>query len=211
VPLWVKSLGGFAVVKNPYSNAGQGVWTITTEEELDDFMKLDYKYDQFIVQSLIGNSKWSSITTSGQFYHVGTVPDKSKKIYVADLRMMVHYDYTIGAFRPLALYARRAEKPLDDNPPSGKESWKMLGTNLSYKDKNGNWQTDTKRLIVVAQNSFNKLGLGVDDLINAYMQAVFATVAVDKLAQRMMSNGNFDTEIFMSLCKDKALFDEILM
>ena len=43
------------------------------------------------------------------------------------------------------------------------------------------------------------------------MQAVFATVAVDKLAQRMMSNGNFDTEIFMSLCKDKALFDEILM
>jgi hypothetical protein len=71
--------------------------------------------------------------------------------------------------------------------------------------------TDTKRLIVVAQNSFNKLGLGVDDLINAYMQAVFATVAVDKLAKRMMSNGTFDVEIFSSLCKDKALFDEILM
>jgi len=43
------------------------------------------------------------------------------------------------------------------------------------------------------------------------MQAVFATIAVDKLAKRMMSNGDFDVEIFSSLCKDKALFDEILM
>ena len=24
IPLWVQSMGGFAVVKNPYSNAGQG-------------------------------------------------------------------------------------------------------------------------------------------------------------------------------------------
>ena len=35
VPLWVKKMGGHAVVKVPYSNAGQGVYTIVTEEELD--------------------------------------------------------------------------------------------------------------------------------------------------------------------------------
>lgn len=66
------SFGGYAVVKNPYSNGGQGVWTITSPQELEEFMKTEDRYDQFIVQSLIGNSKWSSHTHQGQLYHVGT-------------------------------------------------------------------------------------------------------------------------------------------
>ena len=61
------------------------------------------------------------------------------------------------------------------------------------------WLTDEKRLIVVAQNSLNKLGLGVDDLINAYVQAVLATVAIDKLANRFVSGGKFHKDIFSSL------------
>ena len=32
VPLWVKKMGGHAVVKNPYSNAGQGVYTIMNQK-----------------------------------------------------------------------------------------------------------------------------------------------------------------------------------
>jgi hypothetical protein len=210
VPLWVEALGGYAAVKNPYSNAGQGVWTITTEQELKDFMKLPYAYDQYIVQSLIGNSNWSSVTHRGKFYHVGTVPDKQKRIYVADIRMMIHYNYQIGGFAPVALYARRAEKPLENKAP-GSNSWEVLGTNLSIKTKDGGWLTDEKRLIVVAQNSFNKLGLGVDDLINAYVQAVLATVAIDKLAKRFVSDGKFHKEIFSSLNKDKTYVDEILI
>ena len=60
IPLWVQKFGGKAVIKNPYSNAGQGVFTITNQKELDDFMATDYAYDQFIVQSLIGHYDWSS-------------------------------------------------------------------------------------------------------------------------------------------------------
>lgn len=37
LPLWVKRLGGFAVIKIPYSNAGQGVYTITSPEEFAEF------------------------------------------------------------------------------------------------------------------------------------------------------------------------------
>lgn len=48
-------MGGDAVVLVPYSNAGQGVYTITSEDELDGFMQLQHNYDHFIVQSLIGN------------------------------------------------------------------------------------------------------------------------------------------------------------
>jgi hypothetical protein len=64
---------GHAVVKVPYSNAGQGVYTITNKEELTKFMDTNHFYDKFIVQSLVGNASWSSITKSGKFYHVGTV------------------------------------------------------------------------------------------------------------------------------------------
>lgn len=62
VPLYVKYFGGHAVVKVPYGNAGQGVYTILSKEELDAFMAEEHHYDRFIVQSLIGSSKWGSIT-----------------------------------------------------------------------------------------------------------------------------------------------------
>ena len=48
VPLWVKKMGGHAVVKVPYSNAGQGVYTIVTPEELDQ------RRDAFFAESSEG-------------------------------------------------------------------------------------------------------------------------------------------------------------
>lgn len=88
-------------------------------------------YEQYIVQSLIGNYSWSSVTRHGQFFHVGTVrsilltskncylhkyptqiPDKNKNIYCADIRLMIHYNFTDKSYRPLAIYSRRARKPL---------------------------------------------------------------------------------------------------
>src|SRR5690606_16566093 len=48
VPLALQALGGRGVVKIPYSNAGQGVFTITSKKELHDFMAMDFGYDQFI-------------------------------------------------------------------------------------------------------------------------------------------------------------------
>lgn len=42
IPLWVESFGGQAVIKVPYSNAGQGVYTILGQKELDDFMAVGF-------------------------------------------------------------------------------------------------------------------------------------------------------------------------
>lgn len=216
VPLYVKSFGGFAVIKNPYSNAGQGVWTITSEKELEDFMaqaEAEQQYDQFIVQSLIGNSKWSSSHhASGlQYFHVGSVPDKKREIFVADLRMMIHYNCERKGFAPLALYARRAKNPLADDP-AGKNSWDMLGTNLSVKTGQNSWDTETKRLIIMDRREFNRLGLGLDDLIDGYIQTVMATVAIDKIARRLSSEpGKMDMELFASLNNDQSLIQEIML
>ena len=168
VPEWVKRLGGQAVIKVPYSNAGQGVYTIVNEAELNDFMNRDYEYSRFIVQSLIGNYRWSSKTESGKFFHLGTIPNAKGETYVFDLRMMVCS--TPQGFRPICVYSRRAQKPLADNINNGDDSWDMLGTNLSFKEKNGDWSTDTKRLILMDRRDFNHLGMGLDDLIEAFQR-----------------------------------------
>lgn len=214
IPLWVKSFGGHAVVKIPYSNAGQGVYTITSRQELDDFMNgPESEYDQYIVQSLIGNYQWSSKTRHGQLFHVGTVPDASGNIYVCDLRMMIHYDYKVQGFRPLAIYGRRAAKPLTNSLQPGQNSWDMLGTNLSIKKEKNSWDTETSRLILMDRREFNRLGIGVDDLIDGFIQTLLATVAIDKLASKLMNGveNEFNLQLFKSLNKDQSFIDEIKM
>lgn len=208
IPLWVRRFGGHAVVKIPYSNAGQGVFTITSQDELDAFLAIEHRYDQFIVQSLIGNMRWSSRTGTGRLYHVGTVPDAQRRIYVADLRVMISSGP--DGFRPLALYARRARAPLTDQLDGAATSWDMLGTNLSVRRDDGTWDTETNRLVLVDRRDFNQLGLGLDDLIEAYVQTLLAAVAIDRMAQDLRSSrGAFRMKLFRSLDDDPRLLSEI--
>ncbi len=208
IPLWVQKLGGHAVVKIPYSNAGQGVFTITNGHELDNFMKMDFDYNRFIVQSLIGNFNWSSRSSKGKFYQVGTIPNQKGETYVADLRLMV--SSTENGIRPLCVYGRRAAQPLVDVLTAGIDSWDMLGTNLSIKLGENEWSTDTNRLVLMDRRDFNKLGLGLDDLVEAYIQTVLSTIAIDKMCQNLFnSKGRFRHKLFKSLNNDSALLSEI--
>ncbi|MCB9546278.1 MAG: hypothetical protein H6706_10545 [Myxococcales bacterium] len=210
VPLWVESMGGLAVVKVPYSNAGQGVYTLTNPAELDDFMALEHRYDRFIVQGLIGNAGWSSTTPHGRFYHVGTVPNRHGQIYVSDVRMMVCA--SPDGFRPLAIYARRAHDPLIETLDAGKRSWDMLGTNLSFRRPDGSWDTETSRLMLMDNRDFNRLGLGLDELIEAYVQTVMSVVAIDRMAEQLFnSRGRFRMRLFKSLNDDPRLLSEIML
>lgn len=210
IPIWVRKMGGHAVIKVPYSNAGQGVYTIVTASELADFMEMEFDYDLFIVQSLIGNSNWSSTTSAGKLYHVGTIPDSKNQTFVADIRMMV--SSTAKGIRPLCTYARRAEKPLVDNITSGTDSWSMLGTNLSIMRDDGTWDSDTNRLVLMDRRDFNKLGVGLDDLIEAYIQTVLSMVAIDKMAKTLVNKqGRFRMKLFKSLNDDQSLLNEILV
>lgn len=208
VPLWVSRMGGVAVVKNPYSNAGVGVYTITSERELQAFMATQHRYDRFIVQALIGNSAWSSRTRTGHLYHVGTVPTPRGEIYVADLRFMVGADP--DGFYPVALYARRAREPLASKLDGVLDSWAMLGTNLSVRSDSG-WTTEPERLLLMDSRDFNQLGLGLDDLIEAYLQTVLAVTAIDRMAAQLLTKrGRFRHRFFRSINPDPALADEIL-
>jgi len=207
IPLWVQRFGGHAVVKVPYANAGQGVFTITSDAELAAFMETDIGYDTYIVQSLIGNYEWSSISAKGRFFHVGTIPNKRSDIFVADVRMMICTSAT--GFRPLAIYGRRAAEPLRPSL-DGRPSWDMLGTNLSKKREDGGWETDDQRLMLMDRKDFNALGLGLDDLIEGFIQTVLSVVAIDRLAQSLVSQkGRLKRRLFRSLNDDPALLGEM--
>ncbi len=208
VPLWVQRFGGHAVVKIPYSNAGQGVYTIVNERELERFMEMDHPYDRYVVQSLIGNYVWSSVERAGRFYHVGTIPDRRGHIYVADLRVMVCGGSE--GFRPLAVYARRSRKPLPTQLDEGESSWDVLGTNLSERQPDGSWAASTDRLLLMDRRDFNTVGIGADDLIEAYIQTVLAAIAIDKMTATLLTQkGGLRRGLFRSLDDDPALLEEI--
>jgi len=208
IPLWVQRFGGKAVVKIPYLNAGQGVFTITNASELERFMDANYPYDQFIVQSLIGHYAWSSQGPQGRFFHIGTVPNKKGNIYIADLRVMVCS--SPQGFYPCAIYARRARSPLESTLTT--DSWNVLGTNLSVKLGENQWDSETSRLMLMDRKDFNTLGLGIDDLIDAYLQTVLTIKAIDKMAQNLLNTkGQFRMKLFKSLVNDKSLVEEIMV
>lgn len=209
LPLLVDRMGGIAIVKVPYANAGQGVEPIVDEEDLERLMDQDHRYSKFLVQGLIGDKNWSSVTRDGRLYHVGTLPSRKGRIFVADLRFMV------GAgpdgFYPLALYARRAAAPLEsDLKNSEYTAWEMLGTNLSRKQDDGSFTTEPDRLMLMDSRDFNHLGIGLDDLVEAYVQTVLATTAIDRMARRLVTQKNrFRRRLFGSLVSDPALMEEL--
>ena len=208
IPFIVKRMGGQAVIKVPYSNAGQGVFTIVNEQELEEFMSENFNYDRYIVQSLIGNYNWSSEGRQGKLYHVGMIPDKKGHTYVADVRMMV--SSTSEGIRPICVYGRKAAKPLLDNIDESSDSWEMLGTNLSVKKGENEWGSDTSRLMMMDRRDFNKLGLSLDDLIEAYIQTVLSTIAIDRMCENLYnSKGKFRARLFRSLNNDKSLLEEL--
>ena len=207
IPLWINRFGGHAVIKNPYSNAGQGVYTITNDKELDDFMAMEHHYKNFIVQSLVGNYMWSTLSSEGKFYHVGTVPNKRKEIYASDLRFMIAS--TGEGYKPIAMYARKAKSPLSSSLDDSRKSWDMLGTNLSIKLNNG-WDSDVSRLKLMDRKDFNILGLSLDNLIEAYIQSVLSTIALDKMAKHLINTRRqLNKRLFSSLNPDPILLKEI--
>lgn len=148
------------------------------------------------------------MSTSGRLFHVGTIPNGKGDIYAADLRLMI--GSSPEGFFPVAIYARRARLPLSEKLEPGTDSWDMLGTNLSFKNEDGSWGTETERLLLMDSRDFNRIGIGIDDLIEAYMQTVLAVTAIDRLACKLITpKGNFGLKLFQSLNPDPKLLAEL--
>ncbi|KAI8867965.1 hypothetical protein GQ42DRAFT_105765, partial [Ramicandelaber brevisporus] len=216
VPQLVHDMGGHAVIKVPYGYSGKGVYTVTNEMELANFMAGEHHYGKFIVQSLVGGAGWSSQTSKGKFFHAGTMPDQNGDKYVYDMRMIVASDDC--GFRPTSLFARRARKPLSndlsDTTADGSSSWEILGTNISNINPiDGSRTVDNDRVVVMDMDGFDTLGLGMDDLIDGYIQTVLATIAIDQVSLQLQPAGSdsFDLDKFKEMNPDPVLIEELKM
>ena len=57
---------------------------------------------------------------------------------------------------------------------------------------------------------FNRLGLGVDDLIECYIQTILSVLAIDQMASNLVTQKlRFRRRLFRSLNPDDALLAEI--
>lgn len=203
VPDRVAEFGGQAVIKVPYSNAGQGIYIVTCDADLGRFLSLPHRYDLFIVQRLVAAAPHAS--RDADLVQVGTLPNELNERYVFDLRMMVGSGP--HGFRPIAAYARRAHVPL---APSLDDAWRQYGTNLSYHDAQGAWKTDDSRLVPLSEEEFETLGLGLDELIDAYVQTVMATIAIDRMAAELADPvAGLDLSAFSALDDDPGLIREL--
>lgn len=210
IPNSVAKLGGQAVIKIPYSNAGQGVYVIKNEKQLQDFLDEDHPYELYIVQELIGvNENAHDPKVLQRYYHIGTMPSENGCVYVSDVRMLV--SATPTGLRPIGMYSRRANQPIVDGFSEGSDQTAAFMTNLAFKNADGTWSSDIDRVIRYDCHDFHQLGLGLDDLIEAYVQAVLSTIAIDKMAQALCDeNGQFRKGIFQSLNNDSLLLSEIM-
>ena len=86
----------------------------------------------------------------------------------------------------------------------------MLGTNLSERQADGSWAASTDRLLLMDRRDFNTVGVGADDLIEAYIQTVLAAIAIDKMAVALITQkGSLRRGLFHSLDDDSVLLEEI--
>ncbi len=87
----------------------------------------------------------------------------------------------------------------------------MLGTNLSVKNADGGWDTQTERLLLVDSRDFNKLGVGVDDLIEGYLQTIMSVAAIDGMCGQLVTQkGRFRRRFFGEINPDERLASEIM-
>ena len=86
----------------------------------------------------------------------------------------------------------------------------MLGTNLSVKNEDGSFSTQPERLLLVDSRDFNRLGFGLDDLIESYLQTVMCIVAIDEMSKSLINTkGKFRRKLFKSINSDRRFNEEI--
>jgi hypothetical protein len=215
IPNCIQKLGGMGVIKIPYLNAGQGIYTVVNENELNRFMENipSTTYHSYIVQSLVGHRKWNT-NSSQRYSHIFTMQNEKNEAFVKDLRMQICSSN--DGFRPTSIYCRKAREVLSSDRSTISDSWQMLGTNLSVKTCSEDsplnppeWTIDSERLIIMNHNDYS--GLSIDNFIDAYVQTVLGTLAIDELAQQLIvDDGSFNMNLFKSLDPDDELIDEIL-
>lgn len=193
-------LGGCIVIKEPSFHSGKGIYPIICQTALDKFLQTDHESKTFLVQELIGHPDWNS--NSDKLYHRGTVPDRWGRSYIYDMRFLcINTQY---GYRPIALFARRASKPLTTKDDSS-NLWDIIGTNMGSINSEGKLVLDQSRAMYSSMYEFDNYGLNLDDLIDVYVQSILTMLAIDQMALKLTRNGKFDKEMYKMMVNPNDL------
>lgn len=97
-------------------------------------------------------------------------------------------------------------------PPPPPPPARRLGTNLSKATAELTFTTESERLLIGDRRDFGVLGLGLDELVDAYVQTVLAVTAIDRMCASLVApDGTLDWNAFAALNDDAALLAEVLV
>jgi hypothetical protein len=185
----IKETGYRGVIKIPYLNKGQGVFTICGSGDWQRYLRCtsDSLTKDYLFQNLLGNETCS---TDRKKRHRFTRPDHNGNQYIYDLRMMCCS--TAAGIVPVSAYARRSRDPVNRKTADpDRDSWNLFGTNISVRNSDGSFGTDPDRLLSLSGEEFPLLQLDLVDLTDAYFQTVFSMVAIDQLAISLSGQKGF--------------------
>jgi len=188
----VAAFGGQAVIKTPYGHAGDGIFPVVREEGLAQWrLANESGSGRYVVQRLIGEEHRCNAGAG----------DADQVVF--DFRMMLSNGSR--GFRLISTFGRKAKQRFSF--PLRQESVRdQLITNISFRDQSGQWQTDPQRVVPFNEENFGRLGLTLDDLIDAFLQSAMAMVAIDELSKELSdSEGKLDLPAFHSLNGDREL------
>lgn len=213
VPSLARDLNFLLAVKVPHSAAGVGIYLITNEADLDDFMKEKQPYEDFVVQALIGHRAWYQKRSNheqlgNQLYPRPCKTPVDNLEYVYDIRFIIACGD--DGWHPAYVLARRAENPLEETIPEPGTASSVLKTNLSRIAKDGSQKLDESMALILTEETFQMTGLSLVDLVEGYIQSILSAVAVDRMCQRLMPDKeHFDLRMFQEMCPDKDLLEEV--
>mmetsp|Transcript_27009 Transcript_27009/g.23898 ORF Transcript_27009/g.23898 Transcript_27009/m.23898 type:complete len:188 (+) Transcript_27009:1002-1565(+) len=178
-----------------------------SEDEAQEMMKEteQEKFQKKLVDTL---SKNKDIPESTLFWK-GTTRDEKGKYSAYDLRVIVCN--TSQGFKPLGFLCRTCSSSLAEVPKSQDHFRDQIVTNISKLQDDGEFRYELERYILFTKDSIKKVGLSTQDFVEAYFQAVFAHVAIEKMAQKLITKERFNIDLFRELCPDETLLKEVLI
>ncbi|MEZ4272141.1 MAG: hypothetical protein R3C68_12145 [Myxococcota bacterium] len=169
IPLWLSRMVALPSSRIPTATLGRAfIQSPTNVSSKPSWMRITVT---IVYCSLIGNAGWSSRSQTATSIMSARYSNKKSEIYVF---RRTFYGRRAGGFFPVAIYARRARRPLLaelDGTLLGHAGNKISPLGLRWFD------TESVRLLMDSRDFKLRLGIGLDDLSQPYIQTVLAVTA----------------------------------
>ncbi|XP_037025300.1 uncharacterized protein LOC119066766 [Bradysia coprophila] len=205
-----QNFNGRAVIKTPYDSQGRGVYIIRTDGDLDDFYAKDESdYSLWVVQELIG----LEACPNDRYQQIGFHLDG--QMYAYSVRIIACN--SPSGFKMITICSARAPAPFAkdgetaDIAPGLLHKIKTVHEDDVYVTNIASNPDGELRSFYFDDAGVKGMGIGMDDVIDGFMQTVYCTHAIDNMCKKLiMENGELDVQLLRELNPDPQLLAEVV-